>query len=275
MGRAERAEHPGTTALTGAPAEPSRSGAPRPHLRAVTPLPHTAMVFAAGLGTRMRPVTDLLPKPLIPVAGKPLIDHMLDRFAAIGLRRAIVNLHYRADQIEAHLVGRERPEIVLSDERARLLDQGGGIRKVLPLLGDTPFFLCNTDALWLEGPRSNLAALAARWDPAIMDVLLLVASTTTSVGVDWAGDFTMAADGRLVRREERAVAPFVYAGVGIIKPELFADMPVDTPVRLAPRFFEAAAEGRLFGQRLDGQWLHVGTPEAISEAEDTIKRSVW
>ncbi len=247
----------------------------RPRLHAVAPRPHTAMVFAAGLGTRMRPVTDDRPKPLIPVGGKALIDHMLDRFAALGLERAIVNVHYRADQMEEHLAGRERPRILVSDERTRLLDQGGGIRKVLPLLGEAPFFLCNTDALWLEGPRSNLAALAARWDPAIMDVLLLVASTTTSVGVDWAGDFTMASSGALSRREERAVAPFVYAGVGIIKPELFADLLPDTPARLAPFFFEAAERGRLFGQRLDGQWLHVGTPEAIGEAEDTIKRSVW
>ena len=232
------------------------------------------MVFAAGLGTRMRPVTDTVPKPLIPVGGKALIDHMLDRFAAVGLETAIVNVHYRADQIEAHLAGRQAPRIVISDERDALLDQGGGIRKVLPLLGDEPFFLCNTDAFWLEGPRSNLAALARRWDPDTMDVLLLVAATTSSIGVDWAGDFTMGADGRLGRREERTVAPFVYAGIGIIKPALFADAP-DGPLRLAPYFFEAASKGRLFGQRLDGQWLHVGTPEAIAQAEETIKRSVY
>ena len=232
------------------------------------------MVFAAGLGTRMRPVTDTIPKPLVTVGGKALIDHMLDRFADAGLERAIVNVHYRADQIEAHLAGRRRPRIIVSDERDRLLDQGGGIKKVLPLLGEDAFFLCNTDAFWLEGPHSNLAALAARWDPATMDVLLLVAATTTSIGVDWPGDFTMLADGRLVRREERAVAPFVYAGVGIMKPSLFADAP-DGPFRLAPYFFAAAAAGRLFGQRLDGQWLHVGTPEAIAQAEETIRYSVY
>ncbi len=247
----------------------------RPALHAVAPMPHTAMVFAAGLGTRMRPVTDTMPKPLVPVGGKPLMDHMLDRFAEVGLERAIVNVHYFADQIEAHLARRTSPRVVVSDERAKLLDQAGGIRKVLPLLGADPFFLCNTDAFWLEGPRSNLAALAASWDPAIMDVLLLVASTTTSVGVDWAGDFTMTADGRLLRREEREVAPFVYAGIGIIKPELFAAMPDDTAIRLAPCFFAAAEKGRLFGHRLEGQWLHVGTPEAIAEAEETIHQSVW
>lgn len=245
-----------------------------PTLHAVVPSPHTAMVFAAGLGTRMRPVTDAMPKPLVSVGGKSLIDHMLDRFADVGLKRAIVNVHYHADQIEAHLAARVSPSIVVSDERAKLLDQAGGIRRVLPLLGDEPFFLCNTDAIWLEGPRSNLAALAAAWDPAKMDVLLLVAATTTSVGVDWAGDFTMSADCRLHRREERAVAPFVYAGIGIIKPQLFTTMPADTPVRLAPYFFEAAEKGRLFGHRLEGQWLHVGTPEAIVEANETIRRSV-
>ncbi len=232
------------------------------------------MVFAAGLGTRMRPVTDTMPKPLVPVGGKALIDHMLDRFEDAGLERAIVNVHYRAEQIETHLAGRKQPRIVISDERGRLLDQGGGIKKALPVLGDAPFFICNTDAFWLEGPRSNLKALAGRWDPAIMDVLLLVAATTTSIGVDWPGDFTMLADGRLLRRGERAVAPFVYAGVGIVKPELFIDAP-DGAFRLAPYFFDAASKGRLYGRRLEGQWLHVGTPEAIAQAEETIRRSMY
>ena len=237
-------------------------------------MPRTAMVFAAGLGTRMRPVTDTLPKPLIEVGGRALIDHMLDRFVEAGLETAIVNVHYRADQIETHLAGRTSPRIIISDERAVLLDQGGGIKNVLPRLGGDAFFLCNTDAFWLEGPRSNIATLAARWDPETMDVLLLLAATTSSVGVDWPGDFTMLADGRLKKREERGVAPFVYAGVGIMKTSLFADAP-DGPFRLSPYFFAAAEKGRLFGQRLDGQWLHVGTPEAIVEAEETIKRSVY
>ena len=265
MGRAERADHPGDTVLT---------VSPRAAIHAVRPIPKKAMVFAAGLGTRMRPVTDTMPKPLIEVGGKALIDHMLDRFADAGLEEAIVNVHYFADQIEAHTASRRAPRVTISDERSALLDQGGGIKKVLPQFGNEPFFLCNTDAFWLEGPHSNLAALAARWDPGTMDVLLLVAATTSSIGVDWPGDFTMLADGRLVRREERAVAPFVYAGIGIIKPELFANAP-DGPLRLSPYFFDAAEKGRLFGQRLDGQWLHVGTPEAIEQAEETIKRSVY
>jgi MurNAc alpha-1-phosphate uridylyltransferase len=236
-------------------------------------VPTTAMVFAAGLGTRMRPITDTIPKPLVTVGGKKLIDHMLDRFAADGVKRAIVNVHYFADQIEAHLATRTVPEIIFSDERDVLLDQGGGLKKALPLLGDGPIFLCNTDAFWVEGPRSNLKILAQAWDPAKMDVLLLVAAVAASEGVDWPGDFHMAPDGRLTRREEREVSPFVYTGVGILNPAMFADGP-EGPFRLAPYFFKAAEAGRLYGQRLDGLWLHVGTPAAITDAERVLARSV-
>jgi MurNAc alpha-1-phosphate uridylyltransferase len=230
------------------------------------------MVFAAGLGKRMRPVTDAMPKPLVKIGDRAMIDHMLDRFAEIGVSRAIVNVHYLADQLERHLAGRKAPKIVISDEREKLLDQGGGIKKVLPLIGEEPFFICNTDAIWLEGARSNLARLRERWDPSTMDVLLLVAASATSIGVDWAGDFFMDGDGRLTRRGESEVAPFVYAGVGIVKPQLFAGVKEDV-FRLAPFFFSAAKQGRLFGQRLDGQWLHVGTPAAIEAAERAIRRS--
>jgi len=233
----------------------------------------TAMVFAAGLGTRMRPLTDSLPKPLIEVASKPLIDHMLDRLEEAGIETAIVNVHYLADQIESRLAGRSRPKLVFSDERTLLLDQGGGIKKALPQLGSTPFVMCNTDSIWIEGPRSNLRRLIAGFDPVRMDVLLLVASATSSIGVDWPGDFTMLPDGRLLKREERRVAPFVYAGVGIIKPELFAGVGPDV-FKLAPFFFAAAERGRLFGQRLDGTWLHVGTPQVLPEAELSIARSI-
>lgn len=239
---------------------------------AKTAVPDTVMVFAAGLGKRMRPITDRIPKPLVKIAGRTMLDHMLDRFAEIGIKRAIVNVHYLADQLERHLLERKAPEIIISDERDKLLDQGGGIKKVLPLIGDKPFFICNTDAIWLEGARSNLALLRERWDPHAMDVLLLVAASATSVGVDWAGDFLMDAEGRLMRRRESEIAPFVYAGVGIIKPQLFADAKEDA-FRLAPYFFAAAESGRLFGHRLDGQWLHVGTPAAVEEAERAIARS--
>ena len=236
------------------------------------PVPKTAMVFAAGLGTRMRPITETLPKPLVKVHGRTLIDYCLDRLAESGVERAIVNVHWLADQIEAHLSSRARPAIVISDERAQLLDQGGGIKRALPLLGDEPFFLCNTDAFWIEGPRSNLRRLAAAFDPERMDAALLVASSAGAVGVDWPGDFSLDANGRLAPREDRHVAPFVYTGVGIIKPELFAGPQPDV-FRLAPFFFEAARKGRLTGLRLDGLWLHVGRPESIAEAERAIDRS--
>ena len=235
--------------------------------------PKLVFVFAAGLGTRMRPLTETLPKPLIEVAGKPLIDHCLDRFAEDGVETAIVNVHYLADQIEAHLAARTRPRIVISDERARLLDQGGAIKRARALIGAAPFYVCNTDAFWIEGPKANLDRLAAAFDPARMDAMLLVAATPGAVGVDWPGDFEMDKEGRLSRRDPKTVAPFVYTGVGILKPELFDGVEADV-FRLAPFFWRAAEAGRLFGLRLDGLWLHVGRPETIAEAEAAIERSV-
>ncbi len=238
----------------------------------VSQTPTTAMVFAAGLGTRMRPITDTVPKPLVKVAGRALIDHCLDRFVEGGVTRAIVNVHWLADRIEAHLAAREAPKIVISDERAKLLDQGGGIKRALPLIGAEPFFLCNTDAFWIEGPRSNLRRLAEGFDPETMDAILMVAASAGAVGVDWPGDFIMDRDGRLAVREPRHVAPFVYTGVGIIKPQLFAGVAEDV-FRLAPFFYRAAEKGRLYGLRLDGLWLHIGRPESIAEAEKAIDRS--
>ena len=236
-------------------------------------LPSKAMIFAAGLGTRMRPLTDFAPKALVSVAGKTLLDHTLDRFAAMGVETAIVNVHHCAEQIESHLTGRKAPRILISDERDRLLDQGGGIAKALPWLGSEPFFLANTDAFWIEGPIDNLSSLVAAWQPEIMDVLLLVAATTRSIGIDSAGDFHMAADGRLTRRAEREIAPFVYTGIGIIKPELFSGETREV-FPLAPFFYNAAQRGRLHGRRLDGFWFHVGTPEAVAEAERKLLAGV-
>ena len=218
-------------------------------------------------------MTDRVPKPLIMVAGKPLIDHALDRFAMAGVDTAIVNVHYLASQIEAHLAARQAPKILISDERDRLLDQGGGIAKALPWLGTEPFFLANTDAFWVEGPTDNLRHLAAAFDPERMDILLLVAATAVSVGIDSPGDFNMAPDGRLARRPELEIAPFVYTGTGIIKPGLFAQETRDI-FPLAPFFFAAAAKGRLFGQRLEGQWFHAGTPQGIDEAERILARGI-
>jgi N-acetyl-alpha-D-muramate 1-phosphate uridylyltransferase len=237
------------------------------------PVPKTAMVFAAGLGTRMRPITDTLPKPLVKIRGRALIDYCLDRLAENGVERAIVNVHWLADQIESHLAARRAPKILISDERSQLLDQGGGLKRALPMIGVDPFLVCNTDAFWIEGPRSNLARLAQAFDPESMDILLLVASSAGAVGVDWPGDFVMAHDGRLQPREPRHVAPFVYTGFGVVKPQLFESETADI-FRLAPFFHAAAAKGRLYGVRLDGLWVHVGRPESISEAEIAVDRSI-
>lgn len=236
-------------------------------------MPGCAMVFAAGLGTRMRPMSDHTPKPLVEVGGKPLIDHTLDRLADAGIETAIVNVHYLADRIEDHLATRRRPNIVISDERPLLLGQGGGIRKALPIIGKDPFFICNTDAFWIEGPRSNLQRLASAWDSDRMDALLLVAGTAMNVGVEGLGDFTMDSAGRLTKRDERSVAPFVYSGIGIIKPQLFMREKREV-FGLASFLFAASEAGRLYGVRLDGIWLHVGTPQAIAEANHMLTRSI-
>ena len=234
-------------------------------------MPQTAMIFAAGLGTRMRPVTDHLPKPLVKVGGKPLIDHMLDKFARAGVQNAIVNVHYLPDMIIDHVASRTTPNIHISDERDKLLDQGGGIARVLDRIGEKPFFVCNTDAFWVDDAQSNLERMAQMWNEDTMDILLLLAPVTGSIGVDWAGDFFMDPDGRLVRRVDREIAPFVYAGVAIMKPGLFAtDKREIFP--LSPILFAAAEQGRLFGMRLDGHWLHVGTPEALEEANAVMAR---
>src|SRR5678815_3140452 len=184
-----------------------------------------AMVLAAGLGTRMQPLTDTLPKPLVKVAGQALLDHVLDRLANAGVETAVVNVHHMADQIENHLTGRTRPRIEISDERGELLDTGGGVVKALKLLGPEPFLHMNSDTLWIEGVTPNLSRLGAMFDPARMDILLLLASTTASIGYEGRGDFRMAPDGRLARRAERQVAPFVYAGAAMLSPAPFADAP--------------------------------------------------
>jgi MurNAc alpha-1-phosphate uridylyltransferase len=236
-----------------------------------------AFVLAAGLGKRMRPVTATMPKPLVEVAGKALLDHALDRVAEAGIGTAVVNVHYLADLIEGHLARRAEepgkgPATIVSDERAALLETGGGIRKALPLLGDAPFVVLNSDSFWLEGPASNLSRLIGRWDADRMDCLLLVAPTATSLGYEGAGDFVMEPDGRLERRGERKVAPFIYAGVAILSPSLFAGTP-EGAFSLNLLFDRAIEAGRLFGLRLDGQWLHVGTPEAIRAAEERVRAS--
>jgi MurNAc alpha-1-phosphate uridylyltransferase len=231
--------------------------------------PRRAMVLAAGLGTRMRPLTDTLPKPLVAVGGRPLLDHVLDRLADAGVELAVVNVHYRADQIVRHVEGRQRPRVVISDERDEILGTGGGVVKALPQLGDAPFFHVNSDTIWIEGPRPNLVRLAEAFDGTEMDALLLLAPTATSIGYDGRGDFAMMPDGRLRRRAEREVLPFVYAGAAILAPGLFAGAPAGE-FSLTRLFDQAAAHGRLFGLPLEGVWMHVGTPEAVAAAEAAI-----
>lgn len=235
--------------------------------------PRNAMVLAAGFGQRMMPLTANLPKPLVAVGGRALIDHVLDRLAAVGVTRAVVNVHYLAQLIEAHVAGRAQPRVTISDERSTILGTGGGIVRALPHLGAAPFFLVNSDTIWIEGPRPNLQRLADCFDPQTMDVLLLMAPTATSIGYDGRGDYAMGPDGRLTRRPERAVVPFVYAGAAILSPALFADAP-EGAFALTALFDRAEAEGRLHGLRLEGAWMHVGTPDAVGAAERALLASV-
>jgi MurNAc alpha-1-phosphate uridylyltransferase len=226
------------------------------------------MVLAAGLGTRMRPFNGQIPKPLVQVGGKTLIDYVLDRLADAGVERAVVNVHHMADQIERHLAERRRPKIVISDERAELLGTGGGVVRVLPQLGPV-FFHVNSDTIWLDGVKPNLPRLATEFNSRRMDALLLLAPTISAIGYTGRGDFKMAPDGRLTRRAEQEVAPFVYAGAAILTPAFFAGAPAG-PSSMSPLFDRAAEAERLYGMRLDGQWMHVGTPDAVKDAEAAI-----
>jgi N-acetyl-alpha-D-muramate 1-phosphate uridylyltransferase len=234
--------------------------------------PRRAMVLAAGRGTRMQPLTDKIPKPMVAVAGKPLIDHVLDRLAQTGVERAVVNVHYLADQLIRHLAPRTRPKVAISDERGLLLGTGGGVKKALPELGDAPFFHINSDTIWIDGVKPNLARLADVFDPSTMDGLLLLAPTAASVGYAGRGDFAMAPDGRLRQRAEQEIAPFVYAGAAILSPALFAGTP-SGEFSLTTLFDRAAGAGRLHGVRLEGLWMHVGTPDAVAAAEAAIRAS--
>jgi MurNAc alpha-1-phosphate uridylyltransferase len=233
----------------------------------------TAMVLAAGLGERMRPLTLRMPKPLVPLAGKPLIDHVLDKLAAVGVTTAIVNVHYLPEQLEAHLAARRGgpPETLVSDERGVLLDTGGGVKKALPLLGHGPFFIHNADSVWSEGATPALARMLRLWNPAEMDCLLLLAPAATSIGYAARGDFSMAPDGRLARRTEGEVVPFAFAGVSLCDERLFRDAPQGR-FSLNLLWDKALARGKLYGMRMDGRWMHVGTPEALAEAESLFER---
>ena len=235
--------------------------------------PSKAMVLAAGLGVRMRPLTDRMPKPLVRVAGRALLDHVLDKLGDAGVSEAVVNVHYLPDQIIDHVAGRTRPRAVISDERNQVLGTGGGVVKALPLLGNAPFFLVNADTMWIDGVRPNLARLAEAFEPSRMDILLLMAPTASSIGYGGRGDYAMLPDGALRKRREHQVVPFVYAGAAIMSPSLFADAPKGD-FSLTKMFDRANEQERLFGLRLDGVWMHVGTPDAVGAAEEAFLASV-
>ncbi len=229
-----------------------------------------AMIMGAGQGTRMAPLTDDKPKPLVLFMGKPLINHSLARLTAAGVEEVIVNVHAHADLLEAHLKKISSPKIVISDEREELLDTGGGVKKARPLLGDDPIITFNSDSVWIEGRRPTLTRMMDVWNPETMDALLMIASATNTIGEVRRGDFTMEPDGRLVRREERTVAPFMYAGVQIINPTLFDDGP-EGPFSTNLIWDKAIERGRLFGLRMEATWMHVGTPEDLADAERFLR----
>lgn len=229
--------------------------------------PDTAMILAAGLGTRMRPLTDNLPKPLIEASGRTLIDRTLDRVEEVGIPRAVVNLHYLPQMMRNHLSGRAAPRIELSDESDELLETGGGITRALPLLGEKPFIAINSDNIWL-GERI-LAPLINAWDPAAMDVLLLLVPKETAIGYSRDGDFSLDEAGRLVRRGERPTAPNVFSGAQIIKPEVFAGAPTG-PFSLNIIWDRVIATGRASGIVDGGGWCDVGSPEGLRRAEAAL-----
>lgn len=231
-------------------------------------MPDTAMVLAAGLGKRMRPITDTLPKPLIRIAGRTLIDRALDTLEDAGVGTAVVNVHYLAGQMEAHLKGRARPRIIVSDERAQLLDSAGGIIKGLPHLGDGPFFILNADTFWIDRGTPNLERLALAWDGVAMDILLMVADFAQATGHAGGTDFVMDDAGRL-RRAQKDEEGVIYAGAIFLHPRIFANAD-STPQSLNHYFDAAAQNGRLFGMKMSGDWITVGTPEAIAPAEAVV-----
>ncbi|MEX2644317.1 MAG: nucleotidyltransferase family protein [Acetobacterales bacterium] len=227
------------------------------------------MVLAAGLGERMRPITATLPKPLVQVGGKTLLDHALDRLSAAGVTEVVVNVHHLADRIVQHLEGRHEPEVRISAEQDRL-ETGGGVAKALPMLGNEPFYVSNGDTLWLDGATPALRRLASQWDHSRMDALLLVFPGARAEGYEGAGDFVLDPLGQARRRREREVAPFVFTGVQLLHPHLFRDAP-DGPFSLNLLYDRAAEAGRLYAIVHDGMWLHIGTPEAIGAAEDYLR----
>ena len=231
--------------------------------------PKTAMVLAAGLGLRMRPLTLDLPKAMVEVKGRSLIDRALDRLQAAGVEKVVVNLHHKGNTLKRHLAQRNDFQIAYSDETEILLETGGGVAKALPLLGPEPFFVVNSDTIWLDAQGDSLQALAATWDDAEMDALLLMHPTVSAVGYSGIGDFEMAPDGRLTRREQRHVAPFLFTGIQLLHPRLFDGAPAG-PFSLNRLYDKAAESGRLYGLRHQGIWMDVGTPAGLKAAEAAL-----
>jgi N-acetyl-alpha-D-muramate 1-phosphate uridylyltransferase len=234
-------------------------------------VPETAMVMAAGLGKRMRPLTATRPKPLIEVAGRPLIDHVFDRLRSAGVGRAIVNVHYLADQLEAHLRARVKGmDLAISDERAQLLETGGGLVQARGLIGDQPFLCINSDNLWIDGPSDAIRLLAAQWDDARMDALLLLVPLARAYNHPGSGDFRLDPFGRITeRRKPGRLAPFVFTGVQILSPRLIRDWP-EGPFSTNLFWNRALEAGRLWGAVHQGLWFDVGSPQAIRAAETAL-----
>lgn len=228
-----------------------------------------AMVLAGGLGLRMRPLTLDMPKPLVTLAGKALLDHVLDRLADAGIETAVVNVHYLPEQIERHVADRKSPKVLISDEREQLLDTGGGVMKALKLLGPDPFVICNSDSISIPANSASLARLTAEFDSEKMECLMLLATAANSIGYDGNGDFHMTPDGLLKRRREREIAPFAFTGTSIAHPRLFKAAPKG-PFSLNRLWDEAIEARRLYGIRQDGQWMHLGSPAALREAEQLL-----
>jgi MurNAc alpha-1-phosphate uridylyltransferase len=222
----------------------------------------------------MRPLTDDRPKALVEVAGRPLIDHMLDRLGDAGVTRAVVNVHAFAERLEAHLDRRSRtPAIIISDERGELLETGGGLNKARALLGEAPVFVANIDSVWIEQGAPALPSLAKAWDPATMDACLLLTPTLAAMGFDGPGDFFRADDGRLTFRGEAPTAPFAYIGVHICKPQIVDGEPL-APFSLARVWRRLAEQGKLYGVVLEGEWMHVGDPAARDAAEHRLAADI-
>ncbi len=230
----------------------------------------TAMVMAAGLGKRMRPLTASQPKPLVRVGGKPLIDHTLDRLVEAGVTKAVVNVHYLADALISHLEGRKKPEILISDEREMLLETGGGMVKAQSMLPD-PFFCLNADNIWLEGPRDAFHDLSNRWNPDEMDALLLMVPHARALNFRGKGDFHMDPLGRLTRRRSGRIAPFIFTGIQLVSHRLLRDAP-EGKFSTNILWERAIEEGRLFGTGFTGQWFVVGTPQSIRPNEEALQR---